>query len=156
MVELFIMQSIKVQKGLVYFGPRPEIDDLKYLQSKDVSCIWNLLETQPPIVNRILPIEQKMFDLVLSANIPDFGIPKNQEHFIEQLYLVYTQLLKGKNVYIHCFGGHGRTGTAIMSLLLLDGYNANVALSTTKKICMGPEVQEQIDFVLNLKVQKLL
>merc|ERR1712088_336283 len=48
--------------------------------------------------------------------IPDFGVVKDQDMLALTNQLV--DLLKnGRSLYVHCYGGHGRTGTVLLHLL---------------------------------------
>lgn len=95
--------------------------------------------------------------------IEDNKIPSHKD-FLNHLYIILEQLSKGKNIYIHCLGGHGRTGTYIAGILmLLYGFNAKQALYFTQYFhntrrmldgrsrgpipCLSPENDCQIEFI---------
>lgn len=50
---------------------------------------------------------------------PDFGIPAVKNSFWQAIHS-YVLKKKYKNVCIHCVGGHGRTGTALSALLIVN------------------------------------
>eukprot|EP01120_Amphizonella_sp_Union-15-10_P017702 TRINITY_DN9915_c0_g1_i1.p1 TRINITY_DN9915_c0_g1~~TRINITY_DN9915_c0_g1_i1.p1 ORF type:complete len:225 (+),score=40.88 TRINITY_DN9915_c0_g1_i1:52-675(+) len=70
---------------------------------------------------------------ILYFPIPDSHVAPEEEtvQFIEKL----VELLKsGENLYIHCWGGHGRTGTIIACLLgRLYDLSEDLALALTSK-----------------------
>lgn len=70
--------------------------------------------------------EPKLYSYVHNP-IPDHGI-MDDEGVIKFVKDIITWIQQGDKIYLHCLGGHGRTGT-IVSLLLaklydLDGYIA--------------------------------
>jgi hypothetical protein len=48
--------------------------------------------------------------------IPDFGVVKDQDMLALTNQLV-DLLRNGRSLYVHCYGGHGRTGTVLLHLL---------------------------------------
>jgi len=60
--------------------------------------------------------------------IPDMGTPDpSQMHAIQESLAHY--LAQGETVYVHCFGGIGRTGTVIGCFLVDRGKQGNEALA---------------------------
>jgi protein-tyrosine phosphatase len=89
--------------------------------------------------------------------IKDLSIP-TENQMIAILNIIDEQIAVGKKVFIHCWGGVGRTGTVIGSYLIRHGYahTANVIetikyLKRTTSISErdSPETEEQYQFVLN-------
>lgn len=141
-----MIHKYPLQKGYIYFGPRPNPNDLEYLKKENVNYIWNLLELE---LNSVLRFEKEKFNgNVICGNIPDYNIPKNKELFKEQLLFMHNQLKNGNNIFIHCFAGHGRTGMAVMGLLLYDGKQD--AQKIAYELCSGPETELQIKFIQTL------
>jgi len=52
---------------------------------------------------------------------PDLGVPRDPRRFARALRWVLAQASEGRRVEIGCAGGHGRTGTALACLLVLQG-----------------------------------
>lgn len=136
-------------KGKIWFGSSYETIDkmnktFDYLKKNNVSVIWTLLED-----NTIAQIEKKHFS-VFHSPIADYSVPENKKDFIKDVLKIINLLNSGENIYIHCFGGHGRTGMAILSLMIMLHKDPKESLDIVKSIVFGPETQSQIEFSINL------
>ena len=92
--------------------------------------------------------------------IPDGSAP-SAEKMQEILQCIRISLEKDKPVYVHCWGGHGRTGTIAGCWLVERGIEANQALTHIKnarrhsshlKSFLSPHTTEQINMVKNWKM----
>ena len=90
--------------------------------------------------------------------IRDVYIP-NEEFMVEILDSIDDDLAGGHNVYVHCWGGVGRTGTVVGCWLVRHGYaiaddvlevisDLRVGDAGIGRTRMSPETLEQIDFVV--------
>jgi len=107
-----------------------------------------------------MPIVNSLSNKVryLNFEIEDMTIAAD-EKVIEFIETLYNEYLKGTLFYIHCWGGHGRTGT-IVALLLAKIYNidAEEALDKTsvyhkcrlKPKSRSPQMSSQFDQVRRL------
>ncbi len=79
----------------------------------------------------------------------DWGVPENAAILRRALRWLLQQVGDGKVVEVGCMGGHGRTGTALACLLILQGLNAKRALRRVwDEYCQEAiESQKQIDFI---------
>jgi len=59
---------------------------------------------------------------------PDYGMPKDRKCLMRSLSWLLKQVEQEKIVEIGCMGGHGRTGTALAALLVLQGIPAQDAI----------------------------
>ena len=65
------------------------------------------------------PYEQVLHDISggeakrLSFGIPDMDVPADRQHMALILDSIDRELSDGRMVYVHCWGGIGRTGTVI-------------------------------------------
>ena len=89
---------------------------------------------------------------VIYKRIPvqDFGTPTN-ERMVAILDLLDSALTEGKNVYLHCYAGMGRTGLVVGCFLVRHGVPGAEALDRiqelrneiTVKPQLSPETDEQ-------------
>jgi protein-tyrosine phosphatase len=88
--------------------------------------------------------------------IRDFGLPTRAEMVII-LDTIDNVLKKGRNVYLHCWGGIGRTGTTVGCYLVRHGMTGEQALAQLAQWWQDdprntwyprtPETDEQVKFV---------
>ncbi|MFH2040459.1 MAG: hypothetical protein ABIJ65_13595 [Chloroflexota bacterium] len=98
------------------------------------------------------PVFQKRF------SITDRGLP-SRDKMISILDYIDQMLVDSHKIYLHCWGGIGRTGTTVGCYLVRAGLSGVEALeklagiygtsSQSKFFSHSPETQSQIDFILN-------
>ena len=141
-------------------------EKLTYLKNNNVSAIINLMEADErdkfgnPFFDYI-PIANEMGIDVLRFPIQDVSIP-TIETMRKILDTINDLLNNGKTVYIHCWGGIGRTGTVAGCFLIehevVPNTNAISEIqqlkqdSVTLASRMSPETDEQISFVENWSI----
>jgi protein-tyrosine phosphatase len=69
-------------------------------------------------------------------SIPDFSIP-SQERMTQILDMIDEALSAGRNIYLHCLGGRGRTGTVVGCHLVRHGMAAEQALEKIQELRRG-------------------
>ena len=87
--------------------------------------------------------------------IQDYSIPSRQL-LTQILDTIDSTLAQGENVYVHCWGGIGRTGTVIGSWLVRHGLNGQQALAVIAQWRQGipsgktesPETADQRKMIL--------
>jgi protein-tyrosine phosphatase len=90
----------------------------------------------------------------LRLSISDYTIP-TREYMQIILDRIEHELNADKVIYLHCYGGLGRTGTVVGCYLSQNGFKGNAALeelthlrqASSKRNSTSPETQQQIDFV---------
>ena len=90
--------------------------------------------------------------------IRDMDTPTREE-MVRILDTIDAALESGHKVYLHCYGGIGRTGTVVGCHLVRHGMDGETALGqitswrqdTTDSWRRSPETEEQRQFVLNWK-----
>lgn len=111
--------------------------------------------------DRILLDEARLYGVQvkhLRFAIGDFGLP-TPELMKQILDTLDAELEAGRKVYLHCWGGIGRTGTTVGCYLVRRGRSGEEALrqlaewwrSVPKSQIhlRSPETQEQADFIRN-------
>lgn len=83
---------------------------------------------------------------------PDFGVPDDPALVVEVLEGVLGRARAGQRVEIGCYGGHGRTGTALACLAVLCGEAPDGAVAWVRaSYCeRAVETDDQVAFVRNL------
>lgn len=88
-----------------------------------------------------LPVDEIKFP------IEDYGIPGDQDAYLDLVRTICDLLIGGRNVLIHCAGGIGRTGTLAICVLLAGGYQVEQAVAIVKQAGSGPENENQKNFL---------
>ena len=110
---------------------------------------------------RILLEEAKIYEIeVRHHNFPigDFGLP-TPETMRSILDTIDIALQNGQKIYLHCWGGIGRTGTTVGCYLVRRGRTGDEALRQLAKWwktvpksqvhMRSPETLEQVQFILD-------
>ncbi len=135
-----------VSPGRLLAGPYPYIM-LDRVLSMGVTHFVNL--TQP---RELMPYEGVLPAHVSHERrpIPDLGVP-SPDQMRATLDAIDSAMNAGKTVYVHCWGGIGRTGTVIGCWLVRHGLSGPAALEELARLRAGntdsPETDEQHDFV---------
>jgi hypothetical protein len=64
---------------------------------------------------------------------PDLGVPKEPARFKRALRWLLNQAAEGKRLEIGCAGGHGRTGTTLAGLLIMQGMTPIRAIKKVRR-----------------------
>lgn len=89
--------------------------------------------------------------------IPDVSIPGSRQTTRDVLDLIDNSLAQGKGIYLHCWGGIGRTGTIVGCWLARHGFAGSAALEKLSSLwrwCpksrhrQSPETEEQRNYIL--------
>ncbi len=73
-------------------------------------------ESSPDDYKKYFPPDKKENILCVQYSIDDHTVPTHKD-FIKSIANILSLIQQGRNIYIHCHGGHGRTGTYIIALL---------------------------------------
>lgn len=143
-------------------GEYPIVRDLEVGQQKlqgvlDAGITYFLDLTDP--ADGLYPYETMKADKPFEhrrLTIRDMDVP-SREHMREILDHLQQRLDSGHKVYVHCWGGIGRTGTVIGCHLIEQGMSADQALDhiarrwqTMEKIARfprSPQTDAQVEFV---------
>jgi protein-tyrosine phosphatase len=105
-------------EGLGFFGGYPSKEEFDELIRAKVTAFVDLTTDR----------EKRNLPFVYTSSVPagatylnfpilDNHAPKNRKLFLDLVYHVAHRLRKREKVYIHCRGGHGRSGILVASLL---------------------------------------
>ncbi len=113
-----------VVRPTLWFGPYPTQTHVEQLEAAGVRAFINV--TRP----------DEMLDPYVSLhpiiNIPieDNSVPDDVPTFCQQISEVSRLLRQGTHLYVHCKGGHGRSGmVAAILLVLVDGCSPSDAIA---------------------------
>lgn len=142
------MRKFPTAKGRLYFGPKPDLETLHALKARNVSTIWNLAAE----LDEILRDEIDIFgeENVIHSDIEDFSIPNSLDSFVRDMQNIHKRLEDEGSVFVHCYGGRGRTGMALACIASLEN-SGEIAIRLAKIYCNGPELKSQIEFVKRVK-----
>jgi hypothetical protein len=108
----------------------------------------------PVLLEQAKTHHRKVEDIHLP--IRDFGLPTHEE-MVNILNNIDNALDKKRNVYLHCWGGIGRTGTTVGCYLVRHGMTGDQALAQLAEWWQTdprrtwyprtPETDEQVQFV---------
>ena len=87
--------------------------------------------------------------------VRDLGVPTQRDQMKRILATIREELDAGRPVYVHCWGGVGRTGTVIGCLLVEEGLAGPAAIERIAELRAGtpersrrsPESEEQCRYV---------
>jgi protein-tyrosine phosphatase len=92
--------------------------------------------------------------------IPDQRLPSDLNSYRELIQHLHTLVNEGRRIYIHCRGGHGRSGIVAACLLIHMGYSSEEALvlvsnaHKTREYIPDypcPQTADQVEFVRNYR-----
>ena len=80
---------------------------------------------------------------------PDFGVPDDRAALQDALRELHARAKAGERVELGCWGGHGRTGTALACLAVLAGVPPEEAVAWVRAAycAKAVETEEQAAFV---------
>ncbi len=90
--------------------------------------------------------------------IRDYSVPDSPADMVAILDAIDGHLQQGRMVYVHCWGGVGRTGVVVGCWLARHGYEGVAALDRLRELwrqCpksaqrVSPETEEQEQYIVN-------
>jgi ADP-ribosylglycohydrolase/protein-tyrosine phosphatase len=126
----------------------------------EIDAIINLMEIDE--LMRFAPYQKALEHIM--PNLKVHHLPIRDMDIPDDLMLqtildtMENDIANGKRVYVHCWGGHGRTGTVVGSWLVRQGMSAEEALDQIKsQRCLtafgdapSPQTPEQINVIIRL------
>jgi protein-tyrosine phosphatase len=138
-------------KGQLWLGPMPgrlySLNDcLAAYRDHDIARIVCLapvdeIRAKAPDYSALLDAEMPV--AVSHLPIADFGVPQNEDMLWATTHRAADALLTGKNLFVHCAAGIGRTGMVATCILMAAGIESASALTMIRQTGSGPETEEQ-------------
>jgi len=145
------------------FGAYPTQHQIHQLEDWGVDIVVNLTRDDE---KKIRPYTTKA--KVIQFTIPDRRVPENVREFCALVIHITREIKNGRKVYIHCKGGHGRSGLLVAAILCYlhritprqafvktSDYHATRPVHSTKpkknefwKQKGSPQTTEQREFVM--------
>ena len=133
---------------------------IKKLLSAGVTCFINLTEPEDGLESYDYLVKQLSNKTVLTKLFPicDVSIPYSHNQTVEILDTIDTIIAEQGRIYLHCWGGVGRTGVIVGCWLARHGYKGEAALEKLHELwshCpkserrISPETYEQENYVRN-------
>ena len=146
-------------RGKLGIGARPRGDDwlaedIERWRGQGIDVILSLLTVE----------EQRDLGLLNEANVAkthgitfvslpigDMQIPRSRQPLAGVLQMISAELSSGRNVFIHCRQGIGRTGLVAACLLVKAGWTPENAMKhlTNVRGLPVPQTEEQREWVLD-------
>jgi protein-tyrosine phosphatase len=140
-------------QGKLCIGPRPRgddwlDDDIARLRSKGIDAILSLLTAEEGRNLGLLnegSVAKTHGITFISCPIPDMHVPSSSERVSNVVAAINAELSEGRNVFIHCRQGIGRTGLIAACLLLKSGWTPQKAMEhvSAARGLPVPETEEQ-------------
>jgi protein tyrosine/serine phosphatase len=142
----------------VYAHEKTRVRLSKFLDA-GIRTFVNLTETSEPLtaydaVLEELGAERGIETKHVRFSIPDHDVPGERDQMVRILATIREEIAAGRPVYVHCWGGIGRTGTVIGCWLVEDGLAGADAIariaelrSTITDTIPSPETDEQCRYI---------
>ena len=122
-----------------------------------ITCLINLTEDgELPPYEKILQEQAGWRSVEVTSRhfpIQNYGLPTRAQ-MIDILNALDEALASGQSVYLHCWGGIGRTGTVVGCRLVRHGLSGQAALKRIQSLRLAvpggyasPETDAQVEFV---------
>lgn len=135
-------------------------DKLSRFLDAGIRTFIDLTETSEPLARydgllRTLAKERGVDVRHLRQSVRDLGVPQGREQMERILATVREEMDAGRPVYVHCWGGIGRTGTVIGCWLVEEGLAGPEAIERIAELRAGtpdsgrrsPETDEQCRYI---------
>lgn len=167
-----IPQHYPIEAGILFAGEypgdrNPEIARARILSlvKLGVRTFVDLTSPNDPLVRyegMLVEVEQEIGIPLrrISGSIPDMDVPDSDDTMLSIMAAIRDSIESGPAVYIHCWGGIGRTGTVVGCWLRESGHDPEAALAHVQhlysshmpkakagKYPESPQTEEQKNYV---------
>lgn len=140
--------------------PRGTREKLAKFLDAGILTFINLTESQEHLTHyeavlQALAEERGLDTKHIRYPIRDVSVPRERAMMTQILATIRAEIAEGRPVYVHCWGGVGRTGTVIGCWLVEEGVVGPEAIDTIAKLRehtpdgwkRSPETDEQCRFI---------
>lgn len=141
------------QQGL--FGRYPTQDEVIALGQRGITLFVDLTAFNEGLTEYKCSVEK------IHYYINDCRVPSDQTTFRRLIHQLVDQLRAGRRMYIHCRGGHGRSGLVVACILKLyhhwesemalwmtnEYHNARLRMEPKWRAMGAPQTRDQKEFV---------
>ena len=89
------------------------------------------------------PFASKRRNRIVVYPWPDFGLPRDPRRFQRALRWLLEEAENGRRIEVGCAGGHGRTGTTLAGLLVIQGLDPRKAVRTVRRLYCDESVESE-------------
>jgi hypothetical protein len=135
-------------------------DNLTRFLDAGIRTFLDLTETSEPLTTydgllRNLSAGRKIETTYVRISVRDRSVPHEREVMTRILQTIRHETAAGRPVYVHCWGGIGRTGTVVGCWLVESGMTgleaidriAHLRASNPDKFSRSPGTDEQRDYI---------
>jgi protein-tyrosine phosphatase len=131
---------------------------MRLILDAGVTCFLDLTTRHDPLLPYESLVEQLAGAGAMRIHYPvtDMGIPESTAQTREILDTIDRVIDEGGTIYVHCWGGIGRTGTIVGCWLVRHGMTGEEALDRVKELwetrpdsgwSTSPQTDDQFDYV---------
>ncbi len=162
-----IPDSYWLVNGAVLAGQYPGADQDSRARDKlgkildvGIRSFIDLTETSEPLTRydnllRTLAAERGVEVKYIRQSVRDAGVPREREQMTRILSAIREEVAEGRPVYVHCWGGIGRTGTVAGCWLVEEGLTGPDAIARIAELRgkspdgwnRSPETEEQRRYI---------
>jgi len=132
-----------------------------------VRTFIDLTESSEPLAKydgllQTLAVERGVEIKHLRFSVRDAGVPAEREHMTRILATIREEIAAGRPVYVHCWGGIGRTGTVAGCWLVEEGLAGPEAIARIAELRgktpdgwnRSPETDEQRRYICEWRTEE--
>ena len=138
----FHIYALPVGGGMLALCPMPDPRDHAVVQAWAPDLVISMVETKELAAGFTVPCARWM-----QVPVVDYGVPDDDGDWHRAADTALPTLANGGRVLIHCRGGCGRSGMAVLRLMIAAGEAADLALARLRSVrSCAVETDAQMDW----------